>query len=83
MKAARVRDAADVRKLSVFKTDLHLLDAHVRGVHFHGFADGPGTGARLQNTMLNSVKWHDKSTGLITMCVGGGQGMAMILERLG
>ena len=34
------------------------------------------TGARLQNTMLNSLKWHDKSTGLITMCVGGGQGMA-------
>ena len=40
------------------------------------------TGARLQNTMLNSLKWHDKSTGLITMCVGGGQGMAMIVERL-
>ncbi len=41
------------------------------------------TGARLQNTMLNSLEWHDKSTGLITMCVGGGQGMALILERLG
>ncbi len=40
------------------------------------------TGARLQNTMLNSLKWHDKSTGLITMCVGGGQGMALILERM-
>jgi len=40
------------------------------------------TGARLQNTMLNSLDWHDKNTGLITMCVGGGQGMAMILERL-
>jgi acetyl-CoA C-acetyltransferase len=40
------------------------------------------TGARLQNTMLNSLNWHDKSTGLITMCVGGGQGMAMILERV-
>jgi acetyl-CoA C-acetyltransferase len=40
------------------------------------------TGARLQNTMLNSLKWHDKQTGLITMCVGGGQGMALILERL-
>ena len=41
------------------------------------------TGARLQNTMLNSLDWHDKSTGLITMCVGGGQGMALVLERLG
>ncbi|NUR06095.1 MAG: acetyl-CoA C-acetyltransferase [Nocardioidaceae bacterium] len=40
------------------------------------------TGARLQNTMLNSLKWHDKQTGLITMCVGGGQGMALVLERL-
>src|SRR4051794_1630054 len=40
------------------------------------------TGARLQNTMLNSLDWHDKTTGLITMCVGGGQGMALILERL-
>jgi acetyl-CoA C-acetyltransferase len=39
------------------------------------------TGARLQNTMLNSLKWHDKQTGLITMCVGGGQGMALVLER--
>lgn len=40
------------------------------------------TGARLQNTLLNSLDWHDKSTGLITMCVGGGQGMALILERV-
>ncbi|MBZ5733007.1 acetyl-CoA C-acetyltransferase [Nocardioides sp. TRM66260-LWL] len=40
------------------------------------------TGARLQNTLLNSLEWHDKSTGLITMCVGGGMGMALILERL-
>ena len=40
------------------------------------------TGARLQNTMLNSLDWHDKTTGLITMCVGGGQGMALILERV-
>ena len=40
------------------------------------------TGARLQNTMLNSLDFHDKTTGLITMCVGGGQGMALILERV-
>ncbi len=40
------------------------------------------TGARLQNTMLNSLRTHDKQTGLITMCVGGGQGMALILERM-
>jgi acetyl-CoA C-acetyltransferase len=40
------------------------------------------TGARLQATMINSLQWHDKSTGLITMCVGGGMGMALILERV-
>jgi acetyl-CoA C-acetyltransferase len=40
------------------------------------------TGARLQVTMLNSLRAHDKQTGLVTMCVGGGQGMAMVLERL-
>ena len=40
------------------------------------------TGARLQATMVNSLQHHDKQTGLITMCVGGGQGMALILERL-
>jgi acetyl-CoA C-acetyltransferase len=40
------------------------------------------TGARMQATMVNSLQHHDKSTGLITMCVGGGQGMALILERL-
>ena len=40
------------------------------------------TGARLQNTMINSLDYHDKATGLITMRVGGGQGMALILERL-
>src|SRR6476659_7989670 len=40
------------------------------------------TGARLQNTMINSMQFHDKQTGLITRCVGGGQGMALVLERL-
>jgi acetyl-CoA C-acetyltransferase len=40
------------------------------------------TGARLQATMLNSLDFHDKTLGLITMCVGGGQGMSMIVERL-
>src|SRR5262245_20153813 len=40
------------------------------------------TGARITGTMLNSLDWHDKTIGLETMCVGGGQGMAMIFERL-
>jgi acetyl-CoA C-acetyltransferase len=40
------------------------------------------TGARITGTLLNSLAWHDKTIGLETMCVGGGQGMAMVLERL-
>jgi acetyl-CoA C-acetyltransferase len=40
------------------------------------------TGARITTTLLNSLQFHDKSLGLETMCVGGGQGMAMIFERL-
>ncbi|OEU87097.1 acetyl-CoA acetyltransferase [Streptomyces abyssalis] len=40
------------------------------------------TGARITTTLINSLRWHDKQFGLETMCVGGGQGMAMVLERL-
>jgi acetyl-CoA C-acetyltransferase len=40
------------------------------------------TGARITTTLINSLQFHDKQYGLETMCVGGGQGMAMVLERL-
>jgi acetyl-CoA C-acetyltransferase len=40
------------------------------------------TGARITSTLINSLVHHDKQIGLETMCVGGGQGMAMVLERL-
>ncbi len=40
------------------------------------------TGARLTTTLLNGLRSLDKTIGLETMCVGGGQGMAMVLERL-
>jgi acetyl-CoA C-acetyltransferase len=40
------------------------------------------TGARIATTLINSLQFHDKQFGLETMCVGGGQGMAMVLERL-
>ena len=32
--------------------------------------------------IINSLQFHDKQFGLETMCVGGGQGMALVLERL-
>ncbi|HSJ60608.1 MAG TPA: acetyl-CoA C-acetyltransferase [Jiangellaceae bacterium] len=40
------------------------------------------TGARITTTLINSLQFHDKELGLETMCVGGGQGMAMVIERL-
>ncbi|MDT3446659.1 MULTISPECIES: acetyl-CoA C-acetyltransferase [unclassified Pseudofrankia] len=40
------------------------------------------TGARILTTLLNGLRTRDKTIGLETMCVGGGQGMAMVIERL-
>ena len=40
------------------------------------------TGARIMTTLLNALEDENKTFGLETMCVGGGQGMAMIVERL-
>jgi acetyl-CoA C-acetyltransferase len=40
------------------------------------------TGARIMTTLINGLETEDKRYGLETMCVGGGQGMAMIVERL-
>ena len=41
------------------------------------------TGARIMNTLLNDLETLNRTVGLETMCVGGGQGMAMVVERLG
>jgi acetyl-CoA C-acetyltransferase len=40
------------------------------------------TGVRILATLLNDLRTHDQRIGLETMCVGGGQGMAMLVERL-
>ncbi len=40
------------------------------------------TGARIMTTLINDLQTLDKTYGLETMCIGGGQGMAMIIERL-
>ena len=40
------------------------------------------TGARITATLLNGLVTRDETVGLETMCIGGGQGMAMIVERL-
>ncbi|MCA2218730.1 acetyl-CoA C-acetyltransferase [Jidongwangia harbinensis] len=56
-------------------------------LNVHGGAIAVGhpygmTGARITTTLLNGLRTADRGIGLETMCVGGGQGMAMILERL-
>jgi acetyl-CoA C-acetyltransferase len=40
------------------------------------------TGARIMTTLIHALQDEDKTWGLETMCVGGGQGMAMVIERL-
>jgi acetyl-CoA C-acetyltransferase len=40
------------------------------------------TGARIMTTLLNDLATMDRTVGIETMCVGGGQGLAMIVERV-
>jgi acetyl-CoA C-acetyltransferase len=61
------------------------LDENRLNVHGGAIALGHPfgmTGARITCTLLNGLRARDKQIGLETMCVGGGQGMAMIIERL-
>jgi acetyl-CoA C-acetyltransferase len=56
-------------------------------VNVHGGAIAVGhpfgmTGARIATTLLNGLVHRDRQFGLETMCTAGGQGMAMVLERL-
>jgi acetyl-CoA C-acetyltransferase len=63
------------------------LNLDMERVNVHGGAIALGhpfgcTGARIMTTLLNAMRVRDVQFGLETMCVGGGQGMAIILERL-
>ena len=40
------------------------------------------TGARIMTTLIHGLQQADATFGLESMCVGGGQGMAMVIERL-
>ena len=56
-------------------------------LNIHGGAIALGhpfgmTGARIMTTLINGLQFEDKTFGMESMCVGGGQGMAMIIERL-
>jgi acetyl-CoA C-acetyltransferase len=63
------------------------IDPYGEKLNPHGGAIALGhpfgmTGARITCTLLNGLRTDNKTIGLETMCVGGGQGMAMIIERL-
>jgi acetyl-CoA C-acetyltransferase len=60
--------------------DMDKLNVHGGGIALgHPFGM---TGARIMTTLINGLQSEDKTYGLESMCVGGGQGMAMIVERL-
>lgn len=68
---------ASARELGIEEDRLNVNGGAIAVGHPFGM-----TGARITSTLINSLQWHDKQFGLETMCVGGGQGMAMVLERL-
>ena len=75
--AAQVIPSARDLGLDPFGDNLNVHGGAIALGHPYGM-----TGARITTTLLNGLRARDKSIGLETMCVGGGQGMAVILERL-
>ncbi|MFX0594201.1 acetyl-CoA C-acetyltransferase [Melissospora conviva] len=73
--AAQVIPSA--RQLNIPEEKLNVMGGGIAVGHPFGM-----TGARITGTLINALDWHDKSIGLETMCVGGGQGMAMVIERM-
>jgi acetyl-CoA C-acetyltransferase len=75
--AFAVQVIASYRELGI---DPDRLNVHGGAIALgHPFGS---TGARIMTTLLNAMQRHDAEFGLETMCVGGGQGMAIILQRL-
>ena len=64
---------------------LVILHASYEGVGIFAIALGHplgATGAMLLGTALDELERSGKQTALITMCIGGGQGIATIIERV-
>jgi acetyl-CoA C-acetyltransferase len=75
--AFAVQVIASYRELGIDVDKLNVNGGAIAVGHPFGM-----TGARIASTLINSLQFHDKTYGLETMCVGGGQGMAMVVERL-
>jgi len=74
---ARVVAVLSADDLGIPHVRLNVHDGAIALGHPFGM-----TGARITTTLLNALQLHDGQFGLETMCVGGGQGMAIIYERL-
>jgi acetyl-CoA C-acetyltransferase len=75
--AFAVQVLGSARELGIDEDTLNVSGGAIALGHPFGM-----TGARITATLLNNLATHDKTFGVETMCVGGGQGMAMIVERL-
>ncbi|MBS4729227.1 acetyl-CoA C-acetyltransferase [Mycobacterium sp. SM1] len=75
--AFAVQVLASARELGIDEDKLNVSGGAIALGHPFGM-----TGARITATLLNNLQTYDKTLGLETMCVGGGQGMAMVIERL-
>jgi acetyl-CoA C-acetyltransferase len=75
--AFAVQVLGSARELGIDEDKLNVSGGAIALGHPFGM-----TGARITTTLLNNLITHDKTFGLETMCVGGGQGMAMVIERL-
>ncbi|MDP7725144.1 acetyl-CoA C-acetyltransferase [Mycobacterium sp. TY814] len=75
--AFAVQVLGSARELGIDEDKLNVSGGAIALGHPFGM-----TGARITATLLNNLTTHDKTFGVETMCVGGGQGMAMVIERL-
>jgi acetyl-CoA C-acetyltransferase len=75
--AFAVQVIASARELGISDERLNVHGGAIALGHPFG-----STGARIMTTLLNAMQLHDVELGLETMCVGGGQGMAVVLQRL-
>ena len=75
--AFAVQVLGSARELGIDEDKLNVSGGAIALGHPFGM-----TGARITATLLNNLQTYDKTFGVETMCVGGGQGMAMVIERL-
>jgi acetyl-CoA acyltransferase len=83
---AEINEAFAAQSLPVMK-DLGLLDDMDKKVNLNGGAIALGhplgcSGTRISTTLLNVMRQNDGQVGLATMCIGMGQGIATVFERL-